>query len=425
MGKIKIPKFLWGTATSAFQIEGGIKNDMTDWEDAGRFRTNGKNPLVGDAVDHWRRWERDFDLLREIGVNSYRFSVEWARIEPEPGRYDIKAVDQYSRMIDRLLEYNIVPMVTLHHFTHPSWFHERSPWIDSRSVESFVRFTEFLAPRFMDRVPFVVTFNEPLVWLLAGYGYGKFPPGENDPKRIMAALYNMLMAHREAYDCIKEHNPKCKIGIAHNFIAFKRAPKGIRFDRDIKRVIHHFYNQMIMEAFQTNRLKMVFPLVTAFDKPIPLDDKIDFWGVNYYYRLHVKFKFNFKQPFELLSIVRSSGQGKSDLGWEIYPKGLQKVCRWLAPYNKPIYITENGVAANDDGLRVEFLKSHLNVLEKVRKENKLVRGYFYWSLMDNYEWLEGTAARFGLYHTDYENDLGRSMKPSAEFYRDYIEAAPK
>ncbi|MBN2227729.1 MAG: family 1 glycosylhydrolase [candidate division Zixibacteria bacterium] len=412
--------FLWGAATSAFQIEGQVETDMTDWERRGKFRADGKDPRVGDAADHWRRWEEDFRLLRDLGVNSYRFSVEWARIEPEPGIYNQSALDQYGRMIDRLLEYGITPMVTLHHFTHPCWFQERSPWHHTRAIECYLRFVNKLSRCLLDRVPLVITLNEPLVWTLAAYGAGKFPPGEKNLRHLMTAFTNMLRAHREAYDLIKHNHPDTQVGIAHNFIAFKRAPSGIEMDRKVKRLIHHFYNSMILEAFRDNRVKVSFPLMLSYDAPIALDDKIDFWGVNYYYRLHVRFRLSIRQPFELLSLVRSSGEGKSDLGWEIYSRGLKKVCRWLASTGKPIYITENGIAAQDDSLRLRFIASHLEMLDEILREGHPVKGYYHWSLLDNYEWLEGTKARFGLYHVDFDNGYGRTLKPSGGFYRDHI-----
>jgi beta-glucosidase len=413
-------KFLWGTATSAFQIEGGIENDFTQWEAQGKFQRDHKDPRVGMATDHWNRWEEDFRLLRELRVNSYRFSIEWARVEPEPGRYDQKAIDQYSRMIDRLLEYDIVPMLTLHHFTQPTWFHARSPWHSNRSVESFVRYVDRITPCLLDRVPLVVTINEPLVWLLAAYADAKFPPGHKNWQFLMIGLHNMLLAHRETYDLVKSQFPACRLGIAHNFISFKRAPHGSFLDRDVKRVIHRFYNHMIPKSFRDNRLKFSFPLLFDFDEPVPLDDRIDFWGVNYYYRLHVKFRFRLHQPFELLSIARSSGEGKSDLGWEIYPNGLRKVCRWLRPMNKPIIITENGIACDDDTKRVRFIESHLAAVAQIRKENPNLAGYYYWSLLDNYEWLEGHAARFGLVDVDHGRNLARTIKPSGRYYSQRI-----
>ncbi|MFH2037223.1 MAG: family 1 glycosylhydrolase [Candidatus Zixiibacteriota bacterium] len=415
-------KFLWGTATSAFQIEGQIENDMTEWERLGRFKQNGKNPLVGLATDHWNRWEDDFRLLKELGTNSYRFSVEWARIEPEPGVFNQSAIDQYSRMIDRLLEYDIVPMLTLLHFTQPKWFHSRNPWHKERSIECFFRFSKKISEGLLDRVPLVVTLNEPLVWVLAAYGANKFPPGEKDFRKLMDAFKNMLTGHREVYDLVKADHRSAQIGIANNFVSFKRAPHGIALDRKVKRLVHHFYNQMILEAFRDNELKVSFPLMLSYGAKVPLDDKIDFWGVNYYCRNHVKFKFNFHQPFELFSVARSSGEGMSDLGWEIYPRGLKKVCNWLKATEKPIYITENGIAAVDDSMRVKFLESHLRALDEIIADGLPVRGYFHWSLIDNYEWLEGVKARFGLYHVDFDNDYKRTIKPSGEYYRNHIKS---
>ncbi|MBD3401896.1 family 1 glycosylhydrolase [candidate division GN15 bacterium] len=414
--------FLWGVATSAFQIEGRIENDMTDWERQGRFRTEQYDPVAGDTADHWRRWEDDFELLKQLGVNSYRFSVEWARIEPTPGQFNQRALDQYSRMIDRLLEKGITPMLTLHHFTHPTWFHERSPWHRSDAPESFMPFVQVVTEKLLDRVPLVVTINEPLVWLLAAYGEGKFPPGYKDLQLMMVALQRMLEAHRLAYDHIKSRRADTQVGIAHNFIVFKRARLNHLFDRHLKPLIHRFYNIMIPEAFQTNRLLYQFPLVLAYDEEIELDNRIDFWGINYYYRMHVRFRFNLERPFDVMFIPRS-GEGQSDLGWEIYPKGLRKICKWLEFTGKPLYITENGIAAGDDQLRAEFLKKHLDSLRKAIDDGYPVRGYYHWSFLDNYEWLEGTRAKFGLYHVDFENDYRRSLKPSGALYREYIRDA--
>lgn len=412
--------FLWGAATSSFQIEGGIKNDIYDWEKEGRFKNNGYNPQIKNATDHWNLWKSDFKILKELGLNSYRFSLEWARIEPQPGVFNQEAIDQYRIMVDKLLEYNITPMMTLHHFTHPGWFHQRSPWHHSRSVESFLRFSEHIIPYFSETVPLIVTINEPLVWLLAAYGDAKFPPGFKDYDKMMAALFNMLTAHKEVYDMIKDLNKDIQIGIAHNFINFKRAPHGTFFDKKLKRLIHYFYNKMIIRAFEKNQLKLAFPFLIDYNEPIDLDKKIDFWGINYYYRLHVKFKFDFKQPFELLSLKRSSGKGQSDLGWEIYPKGLLKVFNWLKATGKPLYVTENGIAVENDELRRQFIEDHLNVVDQAINDGIDIKGYYHWSLLDNYEWLIGNKARFGLVDVDYSDSYKRTIKDSARFYKEYI-----
>ena len=414
--------FLWGVATSAFQIEGHITNDMTVWEKLGKFNQDGNKPKIGLAANHWENWEDDFKLLKELGVNSYRFSIEWARIEPEPDMFDESAIATYKQMITRLREYNITPMVTLHHFTHPVWFHERFPWHESRSIECFVRFVNRIADELLTDIPYVVTLNEPLVWVLAAYADAKFPPGFKNLKKMMTAFKHMLLAHAETYDLLKQKFPNMQIGIAHNFIVFKRFPKGLEIDKKLKRLIHHFYNRMILEAFADNRLKVSFPFLLSYDSEVPLNGKIDFWGINYYCRLHVRFRLHFKHPFELLSIARSSGEGKSDLGWEIYPKGLIKISRWLKPFGKPVIITENGIAANDDVMRQRFLESHLAVIDLLLKEDYPLRGYFHWSFMDNYEWLEGNRARFGLFHVDFEADHKRVLKPSGFKYKKHIQS---
>jgi len=407
--------FLWGTATSSFQIEGGIHNDMSVWEETGRFRNNGLDPRIGNAVDHWNRWQEDFDRLTELGVNSYRFSIEWARLEPEPGKFSDEAFDQYSRMIDRLLELGITPMLTILHFSHPAWFHDLSPWHTSSAIDAWLRLVEQVSRRLLDRVPYVVTINEPMVWLLAAYGDAKFPPGRRDLHELMDGLRHMLIAHRRAYDLIKAHHPDTQIGIAHNMIAFRRARKGNILDDDMKRRLHLFYNLLIPKAFVTNRLKFRFPLLVKIDEPIQLDNRIDFWGVNYYYRMHVRFRLRPFRPFDMLFVPRSK-HGLSDMGWEIYPRGLYKCCRWLRFTKRPIVITENGIAADDDTVRIRFLERHLEFLHRLRAEGMDIRGYYYWSLFDNYEWLVGKSVRFGLFHVDYDNNLSRSIKPSGQYF---------
>jgi beta-glucosidase len=416
--------FLWGVATSAYQIEGGISNDHSRFAPNSRIS---KKSMVefdaGRATDHWSRWEADFQFLKNLGVNSYRFSIEWARLEPEKGRFDTSAFDQYGIMIDRLLELGITPMLTLHHFTHPTWFHQQTPWHSSDSVSAFCDFVREVERRLLDRVPYVITFNEPLVWLLAAYGDAKFPPAERNLTRMMDSLCNMLAAHRKTYEYLKDRHPSMQIGIAHNMIAFRRARQANMLDGEIKRRLHRFYNLLIPRAFTTNRVEFRFPFVLNYTRQVQLDNKIDFWGVNYYYRMHVRFRLRPFRPFEMLFVPRSK-HGLSELGWEIYPRGLYKACRWLRFTDKPIIITENGIATEDDSKRVRFLERHLHFMEELRKEGVPIRGYFHWSLMDNFEWLLGTKARFGLYYVNYDNDLERELKPSGRFYANHITTHP-
>jgi beta-glucosidase len=416
--------FHWGVATSAFQIEGNVENDMTAWEARGGFRQNGKDPKYEKAADHWNRWRTDFQLLGQLKVNAYRFSLEWSRIQPKPDVFDSNVLEVYGEMITDLKKRHITPFLTLHHFTHPSWFHDRCPWHKEESVEAYLSFVEKIAQRFGTEVDWYITFNEPQVWALAAYGDAKFPPGEKDLNKMMLALYHMLKAHRSAYQIIKKINPKAKIGIAKNFILFRALRKSNPLDKSLTRFVRYFYNRMFVEAFSTDRLEINFPLLISFKRDIDLNNLIDFWGINYYYRLHVHFRLSLGLPFDFKFIHRS-GEGVSDMGWESHSNGLYKTAKWLAKKGKPIIITENGIATNDDRKRIEYLQNHMRIIRKIQKKGIDLRGYFYWSFLDNYEWLEGTSARFGLIGIDYQNDLARIEKPSAAFYREQITSLTK
>jgi len=411
--------FYWGVATSAFQIEGHIDNDMTAWEKQGGFRQNGKDPQVGQAIDHWHRWRQDFELLSKLKVNAYRFSIEWARIEPHPGRFDDAALTGYKDMLIDLQRRRITPFLTLHHFTHPCWFHQQCPWHKEESVTAYLAYIEKAVQMAAPFVDWYFTFNEPQVWVLGAYADAKFPPGEKDFNKMMTALYNILKAHRDACLIIKKIKPQAKVGIAKNFIVFRPLNKSNPLDKSLTRSIRYFYNRMFIDAFKKNRLEIRFPPLLKFDRSIELNNLIDFWGINYYYRMHVNFRLAMGLPFALKFIDRS-GEGFSSLGWENYSRGLYKTAKRLAREGKPVLITENGIACDNDDERIDYLKNHFRIIKKIKKKGIDLRGYFYWSFIDNYEWLEGKAARFGLIRVDYENQLERSEKPSAAFYRDYI-----
>jgi len=408
-------KFFWGVATSSFQIEGHIENDFTEWEKEGKFKKAGLEPIYDNGTNHWLIWKDDFDLLKELGVNAYRFSLEWARIQPKINQFSEKALDQYDRMVDYLLKNEIEPFLTLHHFTHPIWFHEFSPWHNDNSIEIFYNYVEKIVMRFKDRIKFWITFNEPLVWVMAGYGEGNFPPGIKNPEMMMIALSNILEAHKKIYDLIKSINSDAKIGIANHFIVFKNERDWFLLDKAVRNRIDQFFNRMIPDAFVTNKLIANLPTILKFEREIELDNKIDFWGVNYYYRLFTKFKLSLDNPFHFYT-----KHPETDTGWEIYPKGILKILKMISNYGKPIIITENGIAINNEEVRKKFLKKHLKFVYKAIKDNIDVRGYFYWSLTDNYEWLYGKSKRFGLIFVDYESNYKRIPKESFYFYRELI-----
>ncbi len=408
-------RFYWGVASSAFQSEGFVENDMTDWEARGGFRQDGKNPLYQNGAAHWEHWREDYRLLKKSGVTAYRFSIEWARIEPERGQYDLQALDQYERMLDTLLEMNIEPFLTLHHFTHPLWFHSQTPWTSERAQQAFCRFADILLARFAHKIRFWITFNEPLVWALAAYGDAKFPPGKNNLAEMMLVLLNILKTHACLYERIKAAQPRARVGLAKHFIIFEPYRKWFGADRGLADLMHSFFNELILEAFKTNRLKFRFPFLLNFDRSIRLNDKIDFWGVNYYYRMYSAFKLSLRRPIRFV-FQDESGRGLTDMGWEIYPRGLGEILAAVAQSGKDIYITENGIATTNDRERVRFMDAHIRQMQGARQNGLPVKGYFYWTFLDNYEWLEGNSKRFGLVHVDYENKFARDLKPSAKHY---------
>ncbi len=412
-------QFFWGVATSAFQMEGFVQNDMTQWEALGGFRQDGKNPLYQNGSAHWQRWQEDYRLLAAMGVNAYRFSMEWARIEPQRGQFNQKVLDQYERMLDTLLNMGIEPFLTLHHFTHPAWFHAQTPWTSEAAQEVFCSFAEILLQRFASKIKYWITFNEPLVWTLAAYGDAKFPPGKNNVNEMMRALLNILKTHACLYDRIKAAQPSAKVGLAKHFIVFAPGRKWFAADRSLVKLLHRFFNKMILNAFKSNRLKFRFPFLFNLDEPIMLNDKIDFWGVNYYFRMYNIFKLNFRRPIHFF-FKNESGHGLTDMGWEIYPEGLEQILKLVARGGKEIFITENGIATANDALRLGFMDSHIRQTLKAKKNGLPVKGYFYWTFLDNYEWLEGKSKRFGLVHVDYANNFVRSLKPSAKHYAHLI-----
>lgn len=409
-------KFFWGAATSSFQVEGHIDlNDFLYWEKEGKFKIGNDIVKYDNGANHWLKWKEDLDYLINLGLNAYRFSIEWSRIQPKQNLFRIEPLEQYSKMIDHLIEHDIEPFVTLHHFTHPLWFHQNTPWHQEESVDVFCRFVEKVIEKFHTKVKYWITFNEPVVWALAAYWNAKFPPGYTDLNLTMKVIYNILSAHVKAYDIIKSFRSDAQVGIAKHFTVLKQSRKWFFLDKKIRDLLHYFFNQMILDAFVTNRLYTNFPGLIKFDSPIKINNKIDFWGINYYHRFFTKFQFNLKNPFLIYTKTP-----ETDMGWEIYPKGLLKTIELVSKYGKKMIITENGIATNDEEKAKYFIKKHIKILYKAKKRNFDIQGYFYWSLLDNYEWLYGKSKRFGLIYIDYENNFSRKIKERAYYYSELI-----
>jgi beta-glucosidase len=379
--------FLFGTATSATQIEGGCKT--SDWyEFARRIGTikNGDTPDV--ACGSWARWQEDVELQHSLGMGAYRMSIEWARIEPGPGEINRAVLHRYRRMLSGLRDAGIEPMVTLHHFTLPNWLAARGGVSCPDFPERLAVFARIAVCALGDLCKLWITINEPSVLISQGYLRGIWPPERRSPVAALRAHHNLVRAHDAAYRAMKKvHGDEIKIGVAHHLRPTSPARPDSHADQ--------------AAAFLRGFAGDVFAIIACRHKTQ------DFFGINYYSRDVVRFP---------MTRIGSNGAPASDLGWEIYPEGLGQLVRKWAPISKlPIYITENGIADAADSRRADFLTGHLAQLASAIADGIDVRGYFHWSLLDNFEWAEGYEPRFGLVAVDYATGE-RTPRPSAKVY---------
>jgi beta-glucosidase len=406
------PGFLWGAATAAHQVEGNNRNsDWWEWEHRPGTIADGTTSEI--ACDQYNRFLSDFDLLKQLNHNAHRFSLEWSRIEPEEGVFSAKEIGHYRQVIEALRERDIEPMVTLHHFTNPLWLMKLGGWENPKVVEFFSRYTKVVATEFGELVRHWVTINEPAVYAYNSYVEGIAPPGSKNVRLAALVLTNMLRAHGLSYHILHEcaRLQGCNVGFAkHIRIMDPLRPRNM-LDRAAAKISDFLFNQWFLDAVETGRL--AWPIGMG-QKVQLLSDTQDFIGLNYYSREMVKFSL-FEPQSLFIKNLTCPGARVNDLGWEVYPEGFYRVLMRLKKYKKPIYITENGIPAADDSARCVYLKEHLVELHRAISDGADVRGYFHWSLIDNFEWEEGLTPRFGLVQVDY-NTQKRAPRPSALIY---------
>ena len=415
--------FLWGAGTSAHQVEGGNdRNDWWDWERLPGTIRNGDRS--GSACLHWERYEEDLDLLRSFGMDAYRFSIEWSRIEPEPGRYDDDAIDHYRLVLQACRARGITPMVTLHHFTNPRWFSALGGWEIEKNIPHFVRFARLAGERYGDLVDLWVTINEPEVLAFRGYDEGVWPPGIKDRSIALQVMANLLEAHGLASAAIRQTDrvdadgdgKPALIGVAKHWVLLEPLRSWFPLERMSAAIQHRVFNVAVARALRGDGIDLSIPGA----RPVrrrgeALRGASDFLGVNYYTRWMVSLVG--KEPRRA-----RPGAAVSDLGWEVYPEGLEQALEECAAFGLPLYVTENGIADAADRLRPEFIHQSLAALDRARSRGVDVRGYFHWSLLDNFEWSDGYHGRFGLCAVDFEKaDLARVPRQSAQVYRQEIE----
>ncbi|HLX56826.1 MAG TPA: glycoside hydrolase family 1 protein [Ktedonobacteraceae bacterium] len=395
--------FLWGTASSAHQCEGGnTNNQWYRWEQTGHILTG---ETSGDASNWWQAAEQDFILAEQMENNALRLSIEWSRVEPSEDRWDSAAIDRYRQMLTALRARHLKPLVTLHHFTDPLWFADRGGFTNIENIRYFVRYVAYVVERLQDLCDFWITINEPNIYAILGYLLGSYPPGEQDMMRAMRVLRNLMQAHVEAFYTIYRIQPQAQIGYCLHYHLFDAASPLALLDRAAAGLQDTFFNWTALRAGETGYFPLPFKLLLP---PIPrAAGARDFHGVNYYTREMVRFDPSrpaemFGQRFIRPDAPRNDPGLDNNFG-EIYPPGLYRVLKAVYKRtrgNKPLYITENGFSDTLDDRRPRAILEHLAMAHRAIGEGIPVRGYLHWTLVDNFEWTEGWGVRFGLIELD-------------------------
>lgn len=403
---------LFGVAVSHYQVEGDDPCDWTDWEAAGRTRGG----ACGRAAGSWERYEEDAAAAAALGANAFRFSVSWSRVEPFRGTFDEAALERYARLVARLAALGLEPVVTLLHYAHPRWFHAETPWTSPASVDAFGRFAGRVARTLGPAVRCWTVLNEPFVLVLGGFLDGQVPPGLASGRAAARAFDNLLAGHEAAASAIREAVPGAAIGVAHNMMAFAPARPRNPFDRLLASAADRFYNRPLLDAFGEGRWSAFLPPFTRIAGRRPgLPSSLDFFGVNFYSRLHLRLG-SAGRRIGSFGYRDATGRGLTDNGWEVVPEAFLPLLREAASLGRPLLVTENGLADAADACRAAFLEEHVAVLRMAETEGLPVHGYLHWSLVDNFEWLDGYGPRFGLLELDRET-LARRERPSAATFR--------
>lgn len=428
---MQFPKrFLWGVATSAHQIEGGTHNNWSVWElenakslaKAAEYKIGDlpswplikkeacspDNYVSGRAIDHFHRYEKDFDILKKMHLNAFRFSIEWSRIEPTEGVWDIEAIDHYRRYLNALKKRGIEPLVTLYHWTVPVWFAEKGAFAKARNIDYFVRFAEKVLLELGPELRYITTINEPDTVVSLGYWFQEHPPYKHNFLQGLWVYRNHLKAHKRVFTLGTSISRRFKIGFVKNYVHIQPAD-----DRRLSR----YMAKLDLLVRDGAVLRYV-------------GRKTHFIGVNYYFtdyysgfKLLIGQRSHFTNDLAKQQAARLDELPVSDLGWSMEPENLEPVLRRLAKYKKPLIVMETGVADARDEFRKDWLNGTIRAVHNALRAGVPVQGYLYWSGFDNFEWAYGRWPRFGLIGIDYEHDLKRVPRRSALYYAAVVKKA--
>ncbi len=405
--------FMWGASTSAHQVEGGNHNQWTvwelahaaeaaktaqkryghlaNWEDIRHQAANPNNYVSGRGVDHYSRYEEDFKLLKKLNFNTFRFGIEWSRLEPAEGQWDETAIEHYRAYIEKLKEMDIEPVLNIWHWTAPVWFEAKGGFRKKSNLVYFDRLVKKLSDEYGHLLRYVITLNEPNNFVSFGYLVGSWPPGDKNFLDGSLTYWNLVRAHKRAYKILKRRHPELQIGVASQLANIQaKRPHNI-FDEVSTKLMRYFWDWWF---------------------PARIRHQQDFVGFNYYFTDYYTGVFKRENPKTPLN----------DLGWYMEPEGLYPLLlRAWAHYKKPIIVTENGVADAKDQYRRWWIEESIVAMERAMSEGVKIKGYFHWSLLDNFEWADGWWPKFGLVEVDREHGMERKIRPSAKWFADKIE----
>ncbi len=405
------PNFFWGASTASHQVEGGAHNQWSVWElgvakqqaetahqrlswlpgwrDIKDQAETPDNYVSGAGVEHYKRYKEDFKLLKDLNLNSFRFGIEWARIEPKEGEWDEKEIEHYRNYIAELRKQKIEPFLNIWHWTLPVWFAEKGGFKNRANLKYFDRFVEKVGQEFCDDITYVITINEPNVYASFSYFSGEWPPQEKSIISTIKVYFNLIAAHKRAYRILKKQRPSLMIGIAQQLANIQAKRPHNLGDEMTTKWMRFMWNWWFL-----NRIKR----------------QQDFVGFNYYFSDYYRW---FKRDNPKVPL--------NDLGWYMEPEGLYPLLlRAWAHYRKPIIVTENGLADTGDQFRTWWLEETIVAMERALSEGVDLRGYFHWSLLDNFEWAYGWWPKFGLVEVDREHNMKRTIRPSGHKFAKYV-----
>ncbi len=403
--------FYWGASTASHQVEGGLHNDWTVWElahanqlakSASRklnwlpnwpdIKSQAEKPsnyVSGEGVDHYHRYKQDFEIVKKLNMNAFRFSIEWARLEPEEGKWDEAAVEHYRQYGNELRARDIEPFLNIWHWTVPTWFEAKGAFTKRANVDYFTRFVQKISDEYGADLSHIITLNEPNVYASLGYITANRPPQEKSLLKSAWAYWHLRLAHKRSYKLLKQAHPHLQVGIAAQLGNIQAKRPHNLLDVITTKFMRYAWNWWFLRRIRLQQ---------------------DFIGINYYFTDYYQ---NFKP--------RNPKAPINDLGWYMEPEGIYPILlRTWARYKKPIYITENGVADAKDQYRRWWIEETVIAMERALSEGVDLRGYFHWSLLDNFEWESGWWPKFGLVKVDREQGMKRTIRPSAQWFADLI-----